>query len=292
MANSVSSESKHHPAARAQVGPRDLDAINRGTWKLPATVRQFERLEGWTDPGEQAAVAYVAAEVGSRPILDIGVGAGRTTTILQAISRDYIGIDYTKEMVDACRARHPDARIEHMDARDLSAFADNQFALVVFSFNGIDAVDLDDRHKVLREVHRVLQPDGLFIVSAHNRDGPGFGEQPHLHLAFSWNPLKLGWRTWRLARSLVPTFRNFRRYRGLNEAHDDWAIMNAGAHDFGIVIMYTTLAEQRRQLQDAGFKTELVLDNVNGQPVTDDTDTRAIWWFHFVARKAAVAETP
>ena len=274
---------------RAPVQSRDLDAVNRGAWKAPGTVRMFERLQGWTDPGEQAAVEHVAAQVRSRPILDIGVGAGRTTTLLRAISCDYVGIDYTKEMVDACRAKHPDARIEHMDARDLSAFADNQFALVVFSFNGIDAVELADRHKILREVHRVLQPGGLFIVSAHNRNGPGFGEQPHLHLRFSWNPLKLGWRTWQLARSLVPTWRNRHRLRALNEAHDEWAIMNAGAHDFGIVIMYTTFAEQKRQLAAAGFTTELVLDNVRGQAVTDETDTRAMWWFHFIARKPAVA---
>lgn len=34
----------------------------------------------------------------------------------------------------------PGARIEHMDARNLSAFQDGRFALAVCSFNGIDAV--------------------------------------------------------------------------------------------------------------------------------------------------------
>ena len=150
----------------------DLDGINRRTWQSPATIRAYERLEGWTDPGEKAAVEYVAPEVRSRPILDIGVGAGRTTALLQTISQQYTGIDYTQEMVEVCRARHPGARILHMDARDLSSFADEQFALVVFSFNGIDAVNLDDRRKILREVHRVLQPGGLFIVSARQPIGP------------------------------------------------------------------------------------------------------------------------
>lgn len=263
----------------------DLDGINRRTWQSPATIRAYERLEGWTDPGEKAAVEYVAPEVRSRPILDIGVGAGRTTALLQTISQQYTGIDYTQEMVEVCRARHPGARILHMDARDLSSFADEQFALVVFSFNGIDAVNLEDRHKILREVHRVLQPGGLFIVSAHNRLGPGYGEQPRWHLHFSWNPLKLGWRTLLSMRSLVRSLPNYRRFRVLNESHNDWAIMNCAAHDFGIVVMYTTLVEQKRQLQAAGFSTELVLDNVKGQPVTDDVDVRGIWWFHYVARK-------
>ncbi|MEO8654522.1 MAG: class I SAM-dependent methyltransferase [Ramlibacter sp.] len=263
----------------------DLDTINRRTWQLPATVRAYQRLQGCTDPGEQAAFDHVAAEVRSRPILDIGVGAGRTTALLQAISNQYVGIDYTEQMVRACRARHPDARILQMDARDLTCFDDNQFALVVFSFNGIDAVDLPDRHEVLRQVHRVLQPDGLFIVSAHNRLGPGHGERPRWQVRFSWNPLKLAWRLARSTRSWLQSLPNYRRLRVLNESHREWAIMNAAAHDFGIVVMYTTLAEQKRQLQAAGFHTELVLDNVRGLPVADDADVRGIWWFHYVARK-------
>jgi ubiquinone/menaquinone biosynthesis C-methylase UbiE len=263
-----------------------LDAVNRGTWRLPSTVRAYERLEGWTDPGEQAAVEYVAAEVRSRPILDIGVGAGRTTAILQAISNEYTGIDYTQEMVEICRTRHPGAKIMHMDARDLSRLHGNQFALVMLSFNGIDAVNFEERQKVLREVHRVLQPGGLFIVSSHNRHGPGHGEHPRLRLQFSWNPLKLGWRTLRRFRSLARSLRNHHRYRVLNETHEGWSIMNCAAHDFGIVVMYTALSEQKRQFGAAGFKTELVLDNVKGQPVNSDTNTNEIWWFHYIARKA------
>ena len=265
----------------------DLDAINRGTWRLPSTVRLYEKLEGWTDPGEQAAVEHVAARVRSRPVLDIGVGAGRTTTLLKGISTDYVGIDYTREMVDACRAKHPGVRIEHMDARDLGAFEDNRFALVMFSYNGIDAVDFADRQKVLREVHRVLQPGGLFIVSAHNRDGPGAREQkPRPHLQFTWNPLRLGWRILKLGRSWVQALRNHRRYSVLNEDHDNWAVMNCAAHDFGIVILYTTLAEQKRQLAAAGFELEQVYDNVAGRPVPEGANTRDVAWFHHVARKA------
>lgn len=265
---------------------RALDAINRDTWKLPTTVSAYERLDGWTDPGEQAAVEFVAAEVRSRPILDMGVGAGRTTTILRAISEDYIGIDYTQEMVQACRAKHPGVPILQMDARDLGRFEDERFALVVFSFNGIDSVDLADRWKILKEVHRVLQPGGLFLFSAHNRQGMGQGLKPRAHLPFSWNPLRLGWRTLQLARSLPRSWRNYRRHQPLNEIHDDWAIMNCPAHEFGIVIMYTALAEQKRQLDAAGFGVELVVDGVRGQPVAEDTDTSDVSWFHYVARKA------
>jgi SAM-dependent methyltransferase len=274
-----------HPSAFA-AGDKDLDSINRRAWSRKSTVRLYERLQGWTDPGERAAIDFVADDARGQPVLDIGVGAGRTTGLLLPISADYVAIDYTEEMVDAFRKLHPGVRIEQMDARDLSAFADGQFALVVFSFNGIDAVDREGRAKVLREVRRVLRPGGRFLFSAHNNEGPGRGERPKVHIPFTWNPVKLGWRSVKAIRALPRSWSNYRRYKQLSEQHEDWSIMNAGAHDFGIVVMYTTLAEQKRQLREAGFECEAVFDSTRGQQVPDGADTRDMFWFHYVARRA------
>src|SRR5215470_12960135 len=38
-------------------------------------------------------------------ILDLGVGAGRTTPHLSAIASRYVGIDYSEEMIRACRMK-------------------------------------------------------------------------------------------------------------------------------------------------------------------------------------------
>jgi SAM-dependent methyltransferase len=263
----------------------DMDAVNRQAWQQPDTVRIYRRLQGYTDPGEQAAIDHVASHARSRPVLDMGVGAGRTTPLLKAISTDYVGIDYTEAMVRACRRQHPDTRIEHMDARDLSRFAEGQFALAMFSFNGIDAIDYADRRTVLLEVHRVLQKGGHFLFSAHNRHGPGHGEVPRLQLQFSWNPLKLGWRGLKLVRSLGPSWRNHSRNSKLGETHEAWSIQNCSAHNFGIVVMYTSLTEQVRQLQDTGFTVEQVLSSETGRPVHDEDSARSACWLHYVARK-------
>ena len=50
------------------------------------------------------------------------------------------------------------------DARNLSRFGDGKFALVLFSFNGIDGVGRADRYRILREFHRVVRPGGWLLV--------------------------------------------------------------------------------------------------------------------------------
>lgn len=272
-----------HPQARE--ARADLDAINRPTWARRDIVREYERLQGFTDAGERAALDYVADRVRGRPVLDIGIGAGRTTQLMLQLSTNYVGVDYTQEMVDASRRRYPGVRIERMDARELSAFADGQFAFAMFSFNGIDSVSQGDRMKVLREVHRVLQPSGLFLFSAHNHDGPGRGEHPQVNIPFTWNPIKLGWRSFKSIRALPRSIMNHHRLRSINETHDGWSVMNAGAHEFSIVCVYTTMQEQMRQIREAGFECEAVFDNARGQRVQGGADTRDMWWLHYVARK-------
>jgi SAM-dependent methyltransferase len=155
----------------------------------------------------------------------------------------------------------------------------------VVSYNGLDSVPYGDRSRVLREVHRVLAPGGWFVVSGHNRHGPHHGERPRLDLPFTWNPVKLGWRTLRSAASLGRSWRNHRRLQALGESHPEWAVANAAAHDFGIVIVYASLAEQRRQLEAAGFAVERVYDNLHGDPLDGQDDTTTPGWFHVVARK-------
>jgi SAM-dependent methyltransferase len=264
-----------------------MDEINRRAWRSKQTLRQFARLEGWTDEGERVAFERIENETRGKPILDLGVGGGRTIPLLTRISEDYTGLDYTAEMVALARQRFPAVRVVHGDARDLSQFPEGSFSLVVFSFNGIDAVDHDARQRVLSEVHRVLRPGGIFLFSTHNQDGPGRGEPFRLlPVRPTWNPFRLGVRVLRSAVSASVGLRNHWRYRSLNRPGETFSIMNAAAHDYGIVIHYISLQAELRELEAAGFRPEPeVYESTAGKRVRPGDDSSQSWWFHLIARR-------
>jgi SAM-dependent methyltransferase len=106
-------------------------------------------------------------ESGSR-VLDLGVGAGRTTGALLPTSSKYVGLDVVDEMVAVARDHFPDADLRVGDAAALDAFDDETFDAVVFSFNGMDHLSAEDRNRCLAECARVLRDDGVLIVSRHN----------------------------------------------------------------------------------------------------------------------------
>jgi ubiquinone/menaquinone biosynthesis C-methylase UbiE len=263
-----------------------MDWINRRAWSAPATVRSFRDREGWTDPGERAAVDAARAGAAHEPILDLGVGAGRTVSLLRSISEDYVGLDYTPELVEACRRKHPGVHIVQGDARDLSQFASGSLQLVVFSFNGIDAVNPADRSTILREVERVLRPGGAFLFSAHNREGPGYSGKLSFEINRTRNPLKLAWRFVLAMLRAARTMRNYKSYSKLSYDGDGCSIRNASAHSHGILVHYVTLENQLKQLESHGFGgPALAWASSDGRRLSPGDDTSDAWWFHVLTCK-------
>jgi SAM-dependent methyltransferase len=106
-----------------------LDQINQRTWNSRDASREFLRAESWIDPGEKAAFGQIANECRNQPLLDIGIGAGRTIPLMTRISTDYTGIDYTAKLLDHARARYAGMDLRHMDARDMSELPSGHYAL-------------------------------------------------------------------------------------------------------------------------------------------------------------------
>lgn len=122
-------------------------------------------------PGEHALIERVARAIACPRVLDIGVGAGRTTPALVSIASTYVGVDLSRAMIERCLARFGrsstvDFRVA--DARNLP-FASDSFDLVLFSYLGIDdLVDRRDRRRAIVEMVRVASPGGWVALSTHN----------------------------------------------------------------------------------------------------------------------------
>ncbi|MEK1903447.1 MAG: class I SAM-dependent methyltransferase [Rhizobium sp.] len=262
-----------------------MEMINRRTWSSPLSRRDYRNSNGFINEGERMALGIGLANAKGGSVLDIGVGGGRTAALLASEADNYVGIDYTPEMVTLARSNHPGLRFENMDARDLSAFANGSFDLVVFSYNGIDSVDADGRRSVLREVLRVLKAGGTFAFSTFNRNWHGFGEnRARSSIVWSNHPVKLSFRLLKHAMGLVRE----RRFAPLEQRHGEHAILLHRAHDFGIMVYATTPGQLRSQLTESGFTGEPLLFSVDGRPLGGETLADEEY-FHVVARKPSLS---
>jgi SAM-dependent methyltransferase len=159
-------------------------------------------------PGEQQFLRDLERRR-ARSLLDVGVGAGRTTLHFARLADEYVGMDMSPAMVETCRARFPHLRFEVADVRDLSRFADGAFDVVLFSFNGIDIVGGDAaRQRAFTEMRRVCASGGRLFFSSENlnRLPEEMRLSVHLHRALAADapgalPVRLAKEAWRFARA-------------------------------------------------------------------------------------------
>jgi SAM-dependent methyltransferase len=116
------------------------------------------------------AEPYCAGKV----VLDAGCGTGYGSAELARVAGRVVGVDVDADAVAYARSRYGGENVEFeaMDVASL-AFDDASFDVVV-SFETIE--HLPDRDAFLREVARVLRPEGTFVVSTPN--APRTTEQP------------------------------------------------------------------------------------------------------------------
>lgn len=159
------------------------------TYREDSVVDLYDQTRDLQWPEKQLFDEYL--KPGMR-VLDLGVGAGRTTRYLAEGAKEYIGLDYSDKMVERCRERFPGLKFVCQDASDLSQFETESFDLVVFSFNGLGTLPTDAfRRRCVNEVARVLKRNSMFIFSLHNAR---FIVYPPVFAGAGANPAKALWR--------------------------------------------------------------------------------------------------
>ena len=255
------------------------------SWGAPEVVSQFAT-RGFTDAGEVGAL-WVTAEWAAGDVLDLGVGGGRTTGLLADGARSYVGIDISPEMLDLARARFPDHDLSVGDAVDLRGLADAAYDLVVFSYNGIDALDHRDRGAALAEMARVTKQGGRVLFSSLNLDGVSFDERPWRVAGGLLSPrvrYHLGYAA-RHPTTVVRSVQNYRRNRRAVEDGHGWGRRPLRAHEFRFVVHFATMEQTVAEAAVAGLEVVVAYADDGRQlsPRTRHTDADYV---HFVCRRA------
>jgi SAM-dependent methyltransferase len=120
---------------------------------------------------DRPAVLELCGAVTGLRVLDAGCGPGLYAEELVARgAHDVVGLDASPAMIELARLRVPERA--SFRAHDLQAPLDwlepESFDLAVMA---LVIHHLDDRVAALRELHRVLRPDGHLVVSTHHPTG-------------------------------------------------------------------------------------------------------------------------
>ena len=119
-------------------------------------------------PGREAAIKHLDL-TRQHSVLEVGIGTGLNLPLYPETCR-LTGIDLSQEMLDKAVERvqtltMPDVTLKVMDATSMD-FGDNEFDRAIATYT-ISAVP--DPVAVLREMRRVVKPNGVIVILNHFR---------------------------------------------------------------------------------------------------------------------------
>jgi SAM-dependent methyltransferase len=115
---------------------------------------------------DRPAVLEMIGEVDGKRVLDAGCGPGLYADELLSRGAEVVAFDASRPMVELARARlGARATVHHAVLGNRLPFPDASFDAVVCA---LTIHYVDDRVAALRELDRVLRPDGRIVLSTHH----------------------------------------------------------------------------------------------------------------------------
>lgn len=248
---------------------------HESTYSSKHVVDWYDKLD-FLFPAEKTLFNSYSDKIVGKKVLDIGIGGGRTTNYFSKIDCQYTGVDFIEDFAKLVSQKHSKLTIKQCDARNMSMFANESFDFILFSFNGIDNMENEGRIQILKEVFRILKPDGVFMFSAHNKDHKYFNKMPwQEEWRLDWNYIKL----------CLVVMKNYFKHLQMkkHEYHcPDYSIINDIAHEFSIMTYYISGAKQKKQLQQLGFKNT---KNFDAQGKECDLNQNDSWMYYLTYKQ-------
>ena len=148
----------------------------------PLVAERFETLEEYCLSLLHLKAYETAAELASgKRVLDLGCNNGYGTELIARYAAQATGVDVSPRSIEAARARCPHLDFRLVDGTSLP-FADGCFD-AVFSFQVIEHIE--DPRPYLAEIHRVLAPSGIVMLTTPNREirlAPGMKPWNEFHV--------------------------------------------------------------------------------------------------------------
>jgi len=129
--------------------------------------RMFRELEA--KPFDREQLTRFAGEVmGHGPVCDLGCGPGHIARYLRDAGVDVHGVDLSPQMIVHARQLNPD--IEFREGNMLALDLEDGSLAGIVAFYAIVNIPRESLPLAFAEMHRVLKPEGLLLLSFHIGD--------------------------------------------------------------------------------------------------------------------------
>lgn len=108
---------------------------------------------------------YLAMPYVKGQLLELGCGEGRGVELLKPLAESYLALDKIQEVIDNLKEKYPEVAFEQAVFPPFNSIKENSFDSIV-SFQVIEHVKND--HGFLAEIHRVLKPGGIAVLTTPN----------------------------------------------------------------------------------------------------------------------------
>ncbi|HCC23044.1 TPA: hypothetical protein DF272_02585 [Candidatus Falkowbacteria bacterium] len=140
---------------------KNLQTITQKSYDRIA--RQFSKSRKYVWSDLAIFLAYI--KDGDK-VLDLGCGSGRLISLLKPKKIDYLGVDFSRELIKQAKANYPDRKFKVGNA--LTMKFNHQFDVIISAAVFNHMPDDASRRLFLRHVSLALKPGGYFLMSNWN----------------------------------------------------------------------------------------------------------------------------